>query len=83
MSKYIEYRHHGMPVWVREDLKSKHREHCLCFDCEYFNEEDPSDSCLIANMLFSICVLHNLVTPVWECPEFKKREGNNAKVSQV
>ena len=29
----VKYKHHGVNVSVREDLKGKHREHCLCWIC--------------------------------------------------
>ena len=34
--KVVEYEHHGSNVKVREDLKGKHRDHCLCFRCGGF-----------------------------------------------
>ena len=73
--KYVCYDHfgNGSKQWVREDLKGKHREHCLCFNCEKFNPEEREGNCPIANILYSICVAHNIVTPVWECPEFVEK----------
>jgi len=34
--KIVEYEHHGENVKVREDLKGRHRDHCLCFRCNAF-----------------------------------------------
>jgi hypothetical protein len=70
--KYVRYNHHGCQVWVRKDLKGRHREHCLCFSCALFCPEDRNRNCPVANKLFEACVVHNVVTPVWECPEFAK-----------
>ncbi len=70
----IRYKHHGKKVWVREDLKGKHREHCLCFKCKRFDEHNPSESCALANMIYAMCVKYNLVLPVWECMVFEGKE---------
>ena len=75
MAQYEKYRHwDGHPqVWVRNDLKGRHREHCLCYSCEHFKPEDREANCRIANLMFSVCVALGITTPVWECPEFKER----------
>jgi len=70
MAEYVEYVHHDIDVWVRGDLKGKHRENCLCFACERFTPEDRDNSCLTANHLYSLCCLTGLTTPVYECPDF-------------
>ena len=69
MKEYIEYEHHGADVWVRKDLKGKHRDYCLCFSCGRFNP-DTEDQCTTANLLFAVCKECDLVTPVFECPFF-------------
>lgn len=66
------YNHHGRDVHVISELKGKHREHCLCFQCEKFNE-DRSKNCHIANKLFKSCVRFGVVTPVYECPEYVRK----------
>jgi len=71
--EFTVYIHHGKEVHVREDLKGKHREHCLCHSCHCFNPENRATNCPIANLVYSICVLDNLVLPVWECPDFIER----------
>lgn len=73
MSRIVRYVHHNpaRPVAVREDLKGKHREHCLCFSCDRFIPAD-GPKCPIAAELFALCQKHDLVAPVWECPEFKE-----------
>ncbi len=68
---YKKYKHHGKQVFVREDLKGRHREHCLCFRCKRFNQFEPLENCHIANLVYATCVKYNLVLPVWECPDFK------------
>ena len=70
MSNIIKYVHYGKEVFVQADLKGKHKEHCLCWKCGAFNPEDREKNCPIATLLFSCCVLLNIVTPVWECPNF-------------
>jgi hypothetical protein len=80
---YEAYKHHDVNVWVRSDLKGKHREYCMCFSCKCFNPEDRSANCKIANAVYGNCVGFNIVTPVWECQHFtsknKKMEVNNGK----
>lgn len=70
MRHFELYKHHGeAPVWVRSDLKGKHREHCLCYSCKRFHPGSPGN-CPIARGLYENCVTNDLVTPVWECPKF-------------
>jgi len=68
--KFEQYQHHGKWVWVRKDLKGKHRENCLCFSCQLLDIDNPTKSCPVANHVFSLCVLMDMVLPVWECPFF-------------
>ena len=68
-----QYVHHGNLVFVRTDLKGRHREHCLCFQCRKFIPGDRAQNCPIANEVYANCVKHKLVTPVFECPEFITR----------
>ena len=69
---YVKYEHHGKEVFVRKDLKGKHREHCLCWSCKKLNTQDRAKNCNIANTLYENCKLFNVVTPVWECPFFEE-----------
>ena len=66
---YEKYDHHGTNVWVRSDLKGKHRGFCLCFSCGKF-KPNQADNCPIASDTFQNCVKHGLTTPVFECPAF-------------
>lgn len=68
--KLETYNHHGCNVTVRSDLKGRHQEHCLCYaPCEKFKPGQP-DNCPIAQAVYENCVKFNIVTPMWECPEF-------------
>ncbi len=73
---FEQYVHHDWDVWVRRDLKGRHREHCLCFSCERFVPEDREQNCPLANLLYSLDVVTGLTTPVFECPEFVEEESN-------
>lgn len=67
-SKFVKYNHHGHNVYVREDLKGKHRSNCLCYLCDRFNP-GTEKNCKIASAVYENCVKYGIVTPVWECPE--------------
>lgn len=71
--KIVQYAHHGDKVWVRADLKGKHREHCLCFSCACFHPFDRANNCPIANDLSRLCQTYGLVAPVYECSEYEDR----------
>ena len=67
---FVQYGHHGVQVWVREDLKGKHLDHCLCWSCSKFDLSDQDASCNIANALEALCECFALQAPVYECPQF-------------
>ncbi len=67
--KFIKYNHHGKEVWVREDLKGRHSDECLCYVCSNFYPGEERN-CSIAEELYKNCVKFNVVTPVFECPKF-------------
>ncbi len=81
--RVIKYKHHREWVSVREDLKGKHKEHCLCYEkCVYFFPGEPKYNCSVAQSVFDLCVTQDLVLPVWECPDYttekileKERDG--------
>jgi hypothetical protein len=75
--KFIKYVHHEVEVWVREDLKGKHREHCLCWKCAKFFPDDRERNCLIASLNFSMDKAFNITTPVFECPDFLETKSKN------
>lgn len=74
--KVIKYNHHGNNVFVLKDKQGQHRDHCLCWICGKFYPEPEvpvkavNKNCPIARILYLMCVLYKLVTPVWECPEW-------------
>jgi len=70
--KIVSYEHYGTEVKVREDLKGKHREHCLCWmSCRFFKPNDK-DNCKIAQANYENCVKFKVVLPVWECPKYEE-----------
>jgi hypothetical protein len=73
-NKFVSYYHHATDVTVREDLLGKHKEYCLCYSCKHFRPEYEKLNCRIAQLLYSVNVTFNLVTPVWECPDFKEKQ---------
>ncbi len=66
---FENYEHHGKKTWVRSDLKGKHREFCLCYDCKLFRP-NTQENCKIAQANFEFCVANNVTLPVWECEIF-------------
>ena len=70
MGHIVKYEHHVCEVSVDENLKGRHREHCLCYRCSRFAPANREQNCPIANTVYSLCVLQNLTLPVWECPSF-------------
>jgi hypothetical protein len=80
-SKYITYVHHRKKVWVKKELKGKHREYCLCFSCKKFNPTRAKVNCIISNCLYKLCSKYFLVTPVFECPYFEARQ-NKASIKR-
>lgn len=73
MGNILTYVHHGTIVKVDDELKGKHRGHCLCWRCNKFVPEDREKNREIANKLYDICVEYNLVTPVYECRVFDEQ----------
>lgn len=74
MKSLMLYMHHGKLVTVYSFLKGRHKEACLCYDCGAFQPEDREKNCPIANAVYNLNVEHGLVTPVWECPEFYRKD---------
>lgn len=72
MSEFEQYVHHHVVVWVRKDLKGKHRDHCLCYSCEKFKPNQETN-CGVAQENYKLCKIYNLTLPIYECPRF--REG--------
>jgi hypothetical protein len=73
MSEIVKYTHHGREVSVQSHLIGRHAEHCLCWqNCAKFKPDDPDNNCPTANFLFAFCKLQDMVTPVWECPNYEE-----------
>ncbi len=70
MGDIMTYMHHGEAMAVDEDMKGKHREHCLCYRCARFNPENRENNCTVANLLYAVDCACGMVTPVWECSKF-------------
>lgn len=71
--KTERYEHHGFTVTVASEVKGKHREHCLCYSCEAFDETGERN-CHMASAVYENCVKYNLVTPVYECPSYSEKK---------
>ena len=70
MGEIVWYTHHGCNVAVDEELRGKHRDHCLCYRCAKFMPDDKDQNCKLANLNFANCQLNGMVLPVYECPQF-------------
>lgn len=67
-----KYTHHGIEVSVLAHVKGLHKNNCLCFaGCKFF-KPGTTEHCPIASENFALCVKHNIVTPVFECPKFAR-----------
>ena len=79
-SEFVQYVHWNETpgVWVRKELKGKHRQHCLCHSCKKLNMEDRNNNCPTANLIYSICVRLNMTLPVWECQNFEEKGEQDA-----
>lgn len=69
MEKIVKYQHHNELVSVMESLLGLHKEYCLCYLCDRFHPNEPTN-CDIAEEVHDLDIKHSLVTPVWECPKF-------------
>jgi len=68
---FESYEHHGRTVTVRKDCKGLHRNFCLCYFCKKFIPGVPEKNCSIANLIYAVCIKCDVVTPVWECPDYE------------
>ena len=83
MGKIVGYLHHNKYVFVDEELKGKHRGHCLCWRCEKFIPEDRDKNCARANLLYAFCVAFDMTTPAYECPIFVEKPLVNKKQTEL
>jgi len=71
MGEIVKYEHHGVEVFTDSETKGKHRSFCLCFKgCKRFKPGERGN-CEIAQHIFRNCQEYNVVTPVFECPQYK------------
>jgi hypothetical protein len=84
MENFVKYQHHERDAWVRDDLKGKHREHCLCYSCEKFKpgDDDWKNNCPIANLIYSVCIAQRVLLPVWECEKFVEKPKTHVHVKE-
>jgi len=73
VSVFEQYDHGWGLVWVRSDLRGRHRDFCECYKCELFHP-GQSDNCERAQASYEFCVKWDCVTPMWECPDFNGEE---------
>jgi len=59
--------YNGKDVVVREDLRAKSGDYCLCYLCE-----EPLANCPIATKLHNICRENNLILAVFGCSKFNR-----------
>lgn len=70
-----KYRRDGKDVTAISSVVGMHRAHSLCFsNCRYYDYNDPSKQCSIAQKLYKFCFVNGLIAPVYECPKFERSE---------
>lgn len=68
------YTHHGREVVANAELKGRHREICLCYECGNFKPGEP-DNCAAAQQLYQLVVAGPIcVAPVLECDNFVEKQ---------
>ena len=70
---YEQYEKNGQSVWVRQDLKGRQKEFCMCWDCNSFKPEAADKGCLIIRDVLALASQKAIVLPVWECPKFQTK----------
>ena len=74
-----KYIHHGEGVSVISKNKGRHQANCLCYNgCINFKPGEKNN-CKIAQSVYKLDVKYNLVTPMWECPNYATEESNDNK----
>ena len=68
---YEQYEKNAKKVWVRQDLKNRQKEFCMCWDCQKFKPETADKGCSIIKDVLDLAVRKSIVLPVWECPFFQ------------
>jgi hypothetical protein len=70
---YEKYDKNDTSVWVRNDLKNRQKEFCMCWDCAQFQPETEHKGCPIIHAVLTLAVEKKIVLPVWECPSFQAK----------
>jgi len=73
VSLYSQYERNGAVVWVRNDLKGRQKEFCMCWDCRRFAPEREDRGCPIINEVLTLAAVKKIVLPVWECQAFQQK----------
>jgi hypothetical protein len=67
---YESYEKSGRAVWVRQDLKNRQKEFCMCWECWRFKPQAEDKGCEIIKDVLNLAAQKTIVLPVWECPSF-------------
>ncbi|MFH0754539.1 MAG: hypothetical protein V2A70_08240 [Candidatus Omnitrophota bacterium] len=70
---YKKVERNGTERWVREDLKDRQKEFCMCWDCHSFRPQDQDKGCPVIKAVLDLAAAKNVVLPVWECPMFQEK----------
>jgi hypothetical protein len=65
------YEHDGVVVATKAHLKNKHFDYTLCSSCKSFKPSSP-DNCNIVKAVYKNCIAYNILTPIFECPNFEE-----------
>jgi hypothetical protein len=64
--------HYGVGVWVNPTLEAIRHDECLCWNCAKM-KPGSDDHCRTAAMLYAVCRLCNVATPVTRCPDWQSK----------
>ncbi len=67
---YESHERNGVQSWVRNDLKNRQKEYCMCWDCSLFKPDQADKGCLKIKKVLDLAQENQQVLPVWECPDF-------------
>jgi len=71
---YVVYEHHGEERIAKAEFKGKHRDICLCYECQKFTPGSLLN-CMAANDIYNNCIKFGVCTPVLECKNFEPRDA--------
>lgn len=64
---------HGFMVYENPTIEAIRRDECLCLNCGRF-KPGTDEHCRIAALLFAVCRIGGVTTPVSRCPDWIKPE---------